>query len=105
MHILSRCCCIYEVPYRGVSMVNPSGHLAMALRNEGEKQTFGDYVKFIFKKGLFHISENQLNLFGVLGLSHWELIFVPCINQDFVDDNEFVKIRYGLFFFQIDIFK
>ncbi|TNN10663.1 Myotubularin-related protein [Schistosoma japonicum] len=87
------CYCAYEVPFRGVSSENPSGHLLTAVRNSGEKQYFGKPLDSIFRYGCFEVTHNKLTLYGVLGLSNWEVLFVPCINHSLINKNEINSIR------------
>ncbi|CAH8512877.1 unnamed protein product [Schistosoma mattheei] len=74
------CYCTYEVPFRGVSSEHPAGHLLTAVRNSGEKQLLGKPLDKIFRFGCFEVAHNKLTLYGILGLSNWEVLFVPCIN-------------------------
>ncbi|RTG79957.1 uncharacterized protein DC041_0002473 [Schistosoma bovis] len=74
------CYCTYEVPFRGVSSEHPTGHLLTAVRNSGEKQLLGKPLDKIFRFGCFEVAHNKLTLYGILGLSNWEVLFVPCIN-------------------------
>ncbi|CAL8086909.1 unnamed protein product [Calicophoron daubneyi] len=81
------CCCCYEVPYRGVSLVNPAGHLLMALRNKGESRCTGKVFERMKDRGSFSISSGQHLLRGVLGVDQWSLVFAPCVNQVEVNGN------------------
>ncbi|CAH8513246.1 unnamed protein product [Heterobilharzia americana] len=87
------CYCAYEVPFRGVSSENPTGHLLTAIRNSGEKQLFGKPLDTVYRYGCFEVSHNKLALYGILGLSNWEILFVPCLNLSQVNNEEINSIR------------
>ncbi|CAH8846079.1 unnamed protein product [Trichobilharzia szidati] len=87
------CYCAYEIPFRGVSSENPTGHLLTAIRNSGEKLLFGKPLDAIYRYGSFEVLHNKLALYGVLGLSSWEVLFVPCINPKQVNDEDVNSVR------------
>ncbi|CAH8846123.1 unnamed protein product [Trichobilharzia szidati] len=91
------CYCAYEIPFRGVSSENPTGHLLTAIRNSGEKLLFGKPLDAIYRYGSFEVLHNKLALYGVLGLSSWEVLFVPCINPKQVNDEDVNSVRLVLF--------
>ncbi|CAH8538937.1 unnamed protein product [Schistosoma rodhaini] len=87
------CYCAYEVPFHGVSSEHPTGHLLTAVRNSGEKQLVGKPLDKILRLGCFEVVHNKLTLYGILGLSNWEILFVPCINLGQVNREEINSTR------------